>query len=275
MLKTFQPKSNLLQKYIDFFYVFERDRSEKISYIAFPHVNTAISFFKGAAIQRGDYELSIIAASQNKDECIVEILGKYIQPVFVNYLGHCEEVAVVFKPLGVNHFFQSDLIELAPIFSQELNDELWTEFCYVLLNENNVTTKIEMLETFLLDNLKERDVKKIYDAIIYLEDFETNYAIDKIATLNGFTLKTFQRNFTKHLTCSPSEYKRIARFRHSLKNKLISKELKTLTSLSNDSNYYDQSYFIREYKKLTQQNPKGFFSSITALDEKNIVWKLR
>jgi len=275
MIQTFKPKSNLLQKYIDFFYIFNRERSENISYIAFPHVNTAISFFKGADIQRGNYELSIIAADQNKNKCIIEILGKYTQPVFVNYVGHCEEVAVVFKPLGVNHFFQNDLIELAPLFSQELKNDLWTEFSHVLLNDNDITNKIEMLEAFLLNNFKEADIKKIYDAVKYLEDFDTNYSIDKIAKLNGFTLKTFQRNFTKHLTCSPSEYKRIARFRHSLKNKLISKELKTLTSVSNDSNYYDQSYFIREYKKLTQLNPKGFFDSITALFEKNIVWKLR
>lgn len=275
MIKTFKPKSNLLQKYIDFFYVFNRERSENISYIAFPHVNTAISFFKGANIQRGNYQINITATDQNKTNCVIEILGKYTQPVFVNYFGNCEEIAIVFKPLGVNHFFQNDLIELSPLFSQELKNILWTEFSYVLLNDQSITEKIEMLEIFLLKNFKEVENNKIYEAIKYLEDFETNYSIDTIAMLCGFTLKTFQRNFTKQLTCSPLEYKRIARFRHSLKNKLISKELKTLTSVSYDSNYYDQSYFIREYKKLTQLNPKSFFDSITALDEKNIVWKLK
>jgi len=275
VLQSFKPKSNLLESYIDFFYIFNRERTENISYIAFPHVNTAISFFKGATIQRGNFEVSITASDQNKSICTIEILGKYTQPVFVNYIGNCEEIAVVFKPLGVNHFFQNDLIELSPHFSQELNNTEWTAFANVLFNENSLAKKIEMLETFLIKNFKKSENKKMYDAIKYLEDFESNYTIDKIATLCGFTLKTFQRNFTKHLTCSPVEYKRIARFRHSLQNKLISKELKTLTSVSYNSNYYDQSYFIREFKKLTQLNPKSFFDSITALDEKNIVWKVK
>ncbi len=275
MLQTFKPKSILLQKYVDFFYVFNSDKPENISYIAFPHVNTAISFFKGVVIHRGHYLVNITATNQNKNKCVVEILGKYTQPVFVNYTGNCEEIAVVFKPLGANHFFKNDLIEVSPLFSQELNNIRWTEFSYVLLDNNSITKKIEMLEIFLLNNFKEIENKKLYDAIKYLEDFDANYSIEKIASLCGITLKTFQRNFRKHLTCSPVEYKRIARFRHSLQNKLISKELKTLTSVSYESNYYDQSYFIREFKKLTQQNPKSFFKNISALDKKNIIWKVK
>lgn len=275
MIQTYKPKSKLLQRYIELFYVFNSEKPENISYIAFPHVNTAISFFKGVDIQRGNYVVNITASNQSKNKCIVEILGKYTQPVFVNYKGKCEEIAVVFKPFGINHFFQNDLIEVSPLFSQELNNLTWREFSHALLSDNSMTEKIEMLDIFLLKNLKETENTWLYEAIKYLEDFDSNHSIEKIAVLCGFTLKTFQRNFTKHLTCSPLEYKRIARFRHSLQNKLISKEIKTLTSVSYESNYYDQSYFIREFKKLTQLSPRSFFDSITALDEKNIVWKVK
>lgn len=275
MLQTYKPKTKLLQKYIDFFYVFNSERPENVSYIAFPHVNTAISFFKRVNIHRGNYTINITATNKSKTKCSIEILGKYTQPLFVNYAGNCEEIAVVFKPLGINHFFQNDLIELAPLFSQQLNNSIWTEFSLSLFNDNSMANKIEIMENFLVKNLKEKEYKRLYDALKYLEDFETDYSVDKIATLCGFTLKTFQRNFIKHLTCSPSEYKRIARFRHSLQIKLIAKELKTLTRVSYESNYYDQSYFIREFKKMTQLNPKLFFDGITALDGKNIIWRVR
>jgi len=78
----------------------------------------------------------------------------------------------------------------------------------------------------------------------------------------------------KNITCTPSEYKRIARFRHSLKNRLLSKEIKSLTNLSYESGFYDQSYFIREYKKLTLLNPKEFFQTIAVLDENKMIWKI-
>ena len=94
----------------------------------------AISFFKGVDIHRGNYSIDITPADRNKSKCIVEILGKYTQPVFVNYTGNCEEIAVVFKPVGANHFFNNDLIEVCPLFSRELNNILWTEFAYVQFN---------------------------------------------------------------------------------------------------------------------------------------------
>ncbi len=274
MLQTYKPISPLLQNLIEFFYVFDSERPKNISYIAFPHVNTAISFFKGAYIERSNYLINIAAHDPYRNQCAVEILGKYTRPVFVNYRGYCEEIAIVFKPLGVNHFFANDLIAVAPHYSQKLENSLWTDFAEMLFGANNLDKKLEMLETFLVKNYRDLENKSLYVAIRYLEDTETNYSIEKIASLCGFSLKTFQRHFSKHLTCSPMEYKRIARFRHSLQNKLISKELKTLTSLSYESNYYDQSYFIREFKKLTQLNPGSFFDSITALEEKNIVWKV-
>lgn len=274
MVQTIKPRSTLLQRYIDFFYVFDSTRPETISYIAFPHVNTAISFFKGTDIQRGDHSISITANPQN-NHCQVEILGKFTQPVFVHYTGRCEELAIVFKPLGVNHFFLNDLREIAPLFSQELTNERWTAFAYDLFNEISQEKKIEMLELFLIHNYRDFGNKPLYDALSYLQDFDTPISMEEIAALCGFAVKTFQRNFKKHVSCSPSEYRRIARFRHSLQNKLISDELKTLTRISYASNYYDQSYFVREFKKLTHLNPGKFFNSITALDEKKIVWKVK
>jgi AraC-like DNA-binding protein len=275
VIQTYKPKSKLLQKHIELFYVFNSPKQGNISYVAFPHVNTAISFFKGVDILRGDHVITITDSKQSKNICIVEILGKYTKPVFVNYTGNFEEVAIVFKPLGVNHFFNNALIEITPHYSQALNSALWTEFSCILFKEKNIKERIEMVELFLLNNLKEIENESLYKAIKYLEDFEANYGMDHIASLCGFTLKTFQRNFKKHLTCSPLEYKRIARFRHSLQDKLFSKEIKTLTSVSYESNYYDQSYFIREFKKMTQLRPKSFFDSISALNEKKIVWKVK
>lgn len=275
MIQTFKPRSGILQKYVDLFYVFQSEKPDPISYIAFPHVNTAISFFKNAHLQRGNHEINIQPAHRGTDICSAEILGKYTQPVFVNFTGPFEEVSVVFKPLGVSHFFKENFIDLAPNFSQELKDEGWVEFSHRLFNETQASRRIEMVELFLLDHLKEADFTMLYKAIGYLENFEENYSMEDIASRCGTTVKTFQRNFIKHMTCSPTEYKRIARFRESIQNKLISKEIKTLTKLSHESNYYDQSYFIREFKKLTFFSPQKFFDSISALEEKNIVWKIK
>lgn len=272
MLKTFVPASAALQQYIEVFYVFISDKPSQFSYIAFPHTNTAISFFKGVSIERNKYHIAI-AQQKGNNHCI-EILGKYTKPVFVQYTGDFEEVAIVFKPLGVNHFITGDFAELAPDYSQSFDDEKWQLFSHQLFNAKE--NRIEMLEHFLLNQLNQpSELSKMEEAIQYFENKDIDYSVEKVARLVGMGLKTFQRHFFRHLSCSPSEYKRIARFRKAINAKILSKEIKSLTHISYDNNYSDQSYFIREFKKLTNLNPKKFFNEITVLDDEKIIWELK
>ena len=274
MLKTFVPASAALQQYIEVFYVFISDKPSQFSYIAFPHTNTAISFFKGVSIERNNYHISIAEQKGTGNNHCVEILGKYTKPVFVQYTGDFEEVAIVFKPLGVNSFIKGDFAELAPDYSQSFDDEIWQLFSTQLFNAKE--NRIEMLEHFLLTQLNHSlDLGKMEEAIQYFENKDIDYSVEKVAALVSMGLKTFQRHFLRHLSCSPSEYKRIARFRNTLHSKILSKEIKSLTSISYDNNYSDQSYFIREFKKLTNLNPKKFFNEITVLDDEKIIWELK
>lgn len=275
MLKTFIPHSALLQKYIDTFYVFSSDKPQKFSYVAFPHVNTAVSFFKGVSISRRNLEITLEQEIDNSNNTCVEILGKYVHPVFVHYNGDFEEVSIVFKPLGITHFINEDFLSVAPLYSQSFNNAKWQAFSQVLLQKHNDEDKIALLENFLLDNMVPKKNELMYEALKYLEDTDDDYSIENIAAALKINIKTFQRNFLKHMGCTALEYKRIARFRHALKSKILSSEVKSLTSLSYESNYYDQSYFIREFKKLTNLNPKKFFDAITVLDEQKIVWEIK
>ncbi|WP_353098108.1 helix-turn-helix domain-containing protein, partial [Empedobacter brevis] len=71
------------------------------------------------------------------------------------------------------------------------------------------------------------------------------------------------RIFKKHLGKSPSEYRKIFRFRNSLLNK---KESKNLTELSS-KDYYDQSHFIKDFKSITKRNPNQFFKEVDLQNE--------
>jgi YesN/AraC family two-component response regulator len=48
-----------------------------------------------------------------------------------------------------------------------------------------------------------------------------------------------------------------------------------LTDVAYESNYYDQSYFIKEYKKLTGTKPNAFFNSVRILTEEKVIWQLK
>ena len=272
MLETFVPISKKLKEHIELFYVFKADKPDTFSHLAFPHINTAISFFNKATIQREGFHLSV--NFNTKALPCIEILGKYTSPVFVDYKGDFEEIAIVFKPLGVNHFIEEDLYSVASNASQSYKNKDWNELAVTLFS--NTENKIEALELFLLSKLKTSEVLQEMLKINHLFDPQLfDYSIEEIAEQSNLNLKTFQRHFTKHFACSPSEYKRIIRFRNSLNSKLLSKEFKSLTSLSYENNYCDQSHFIKEFKKLTYLNPKDFFNKIELIDDQTIIWEIK
>ena len=108
MIKTIAPTSPMLKKYIDCFYIYEGKSNYVFNYVAFPHFNTGLSFFKGASVHRQNWNLQI---SENTNVGVhIEILGKYTTPVLVEYKGQLSEISMVFKPLGLNRFFKDNYL---------------------------------------------------------------------------------------------------------------------------------------------------------------------
>ena len=66
---------------------------------------------------------------------------------------------------------------------------------------------------------------------------------------------------------SPSEYRKIYRFRKSIIDK---EQVKSLTELSHENLFYDQSHFIKDFRKLTHKNPKSFFKKVNT--ETEVLW---
>ena len=271
MIKTIAPSSPLLNKYIECFYIYEGPASSNFNYVAFPHYNTGLSFFKGALVKRNKQQLEISESSNN---CVhIELLGKYTSPVLLAYTGKVREISIVFKPLGFNRFFKDNYFSLAPKFSQELTNDVWRKFGEDLFSSKDDLSKIE---TFLLSQFCDHlELSSIENALTFLENRTEQIPISDVANQVGLNLKTFQRHFQKHMGCSPVEYRRIYRFRSSLSNKSNSAQLKNLTDITYKEGYYDQSYLIKEFRKLTNHNPKDFFKAATKVDGDSIVWEIK
>ena len=162
---------------------------------------------------------------------------------------------------------------MAPHFSQELVNDVWRKFGETLFCGDNDISKIE---SFLLSQFGDHpEFSTIDKALTLIENSDEKMAISTIASKVGLNAKTFQRYFQKHMGCSPVEYRRIFRFRSSLKNKLNSAEWKNLTDITYEGGYYDQSYFIKEFRKITHHNPKDFFKSTSKVDGDKIIWEIK
>lgn len=271
MIKTITPISPILKKHIVCFYIYEGKTNSKYTYVAFPHYNTGLSFFKGAIINRSNRNIEISESSTN--EIHIEILGKYTSPVLLEYNGLIREISVVFKPMGINRFINDNYKSIAPNFSQEFTNISWRQFGEDLFSGEDSLRKLEM---FLLSQFSDNlELNSIKESLNLLENGNEQNSIATIAAKVGLTLKTFQRRFNKHMGCSPVEYRRICRFRNSLTSKFNGSKLKKLTHITYDEGYYDQSYFIKEFRKLTNHNPKEFFKSTSKVDGEKIIWEIK
>ena len=271
MIKTIEPSSPILRKYVECFYFYESISNSTFSYLAFPHFNTGISFMKGASVQRQNWTLQV--SENTSDRMHIEILGKYTTPVLLEYKGQLREISIIFKPLGLNRFFKDNYLSLAPEFSQELVNDVWGQFGESLFTGGDDISKIE---SFLLSQFCDnQELSCIEKSLSFLENSNEQMSISDIAIKVGLNLKTFQRHFQKHMGCSPVEYRRIYRFRSSLTNKLNNRQLKNLTEITYEEGYYDQSYLIKEFRKITNHNPKDFFKSASKVDGDKIIWEIK
>ena len=276
-IETFYPAHPILKKHIEFYYfVKNTDTASSLLYYSFPHVNTALNIHKNI-----NYEIreNFINVSEAKTTNFVALVnGIRRLPLLVAWNGCIDKITIHFKPLGLNQFIRDPYPEVVPahtqLFTSWNKNEKHFQFLNAFYTTNDNVKRLEILELFLLSMYSPLEKQTVLEkAIELLSDFQEEHSIGHIAHTLLLTEKTFNRLFHHHLGISPVAYKKIARFRHSLNNKLINDQIKKLTEIAYESNFYDQSHFIKMYNKLTGTSPASFFNSIEKLADEKLIFK--
>lgn len=276
-IQTHYPKNPILKTYIEYYYFLKTSSKDFSSvYYSFPNTSHSLNIHKNVTCDiASDY---IHVKENNKNNFLTIVQGKYETPLLVRLKGRFDKVTIIFKPLGLNHFIDRPFACVAgrssQIFEEWQSDPDYISFLNNFYKTENNIERVKFLENFLLSkhhNLNQYAI--LQNAIEQLNNFEVEHSIEEIAGNAGMNLRSFSRLFYNQLGISPVGFKKIARFRHSLKNKLFSDNFKRLTDIGYESNFYDQSYFIKMYKKLTKDPPTSFFKSIEKLADNQLILK--
>ncbi|MEP7144924.1 MAG: helix-turn-helix domain-containing protein [Ferruginibacter sp.] len=276
-IQTFYPENPVLKKHIEYYYFLKTDSDNFTStYYAFPNPLQSLNIHKYACCDINSH--STIVYGDKKCKYLLIVQGQHELPLFVQLKGILDKITILFKPLGLNHFIQKSLIEIAgepsQVFTDWHEDKNFKKFLASFYGTDDHIKRIAVLENYLLSRYHSLGEEAILQqAINLLTDFDIEYSIAEIADKAGMNDRSFNRMLNKHLGISPVGFRKIARFRHSLENKLFEEKFKTLTEIGYESNYYDQSYFHKMYKKLTGQNPLKFFNSIEKLADDRLIFK--
>lgn len=271
-VRVYKPKSELLSQLIDCFYLLDRtDNETNTVYLTFPSTLTihTINFntkIKSEGVRYKIYHDETVEVSSS-------LVCRFKSPFCFEYEGQTSEITIYYKPLGINAFLEEPLEEYAEgILSDFIPfSDLESTFKEVLFQSDE--EKILNLEKYLLTKYRGFNHPYLNEFVDDLKNENLDsISISNLADKYGVTQKTVIRHFEKYLCKTPSEFRKIVRFRKALDKFNQQTEKLNLTELSYILNYFDQSHLIKEFKSLTGYTPKQFFSKITPMGEAKINW---
>ncbi|SMG51660.1 AraC-type DNA-binding protein [Marivirga sericea] len=270
-IKTFQPLSQELQKYIECFYILSNSKEEeKVSYLTFPTLFSVVGAVMNAKNIVTDQKVTI---SFSKEDAIdTSLVCRFNKPIFVEYEGEIKEICIYFKPLGLNAFLEKPLENYSHSFVDEFipfpDYEMRMQSILKMADDADLAINIEQYWLDKLIGFKHPFLHAALDAIHQDPNITTN----ELAKGLGVSQKTFIKQFKKHLCKTPTEFKKILRFRIAISEKQKSFDGNRLTELAYISNFFDQSHMVASFKSLTGFAPKSFFQRLSTTNGDNINW---
>lgn len=263
-IEYYRPKSEILRRYIAGYYFISPDENpQPLQYWTFPnnYFITSVNLNTELVLEKNQ----ILIKGSQTENIISNFVSRYVNPIRVTAEGTFKELTLYFEPLAINYFVddaeqlyqQENAINFAP------SEDYLTLMRNVLQLENRDLQR-EELEAYWLGKLAPIDLSLVSSIVA---DVEADLRIEDIAVKHQLSRQYINKIFRKFLGKSPSEYRKIHRFRNAIGKQ---KDSKSLTSLSYESLFYDQSHLIKDFKQLTNVNPFAFFKNVDTAKEN--VW---
>jgi len=264
MTDYYKTKHSELRQFIEGYYFIKTDENTKpLNYYTFPNNFFIVSLNLGAEFDIS--ETRFLIRNSPYPTFSSNFVSRYIKPIEIIFEGMINELTIYFKPLGIHHFVSNSDAYLKQ--KSSLNFNPFDDFHPVMktiLQMKDRTLQCEALEHYWLSKLLKPEMSTIEQV---LKDVEADLKIDDIATKYNFSRQYLTKIFTRALGKSPSEYRKIHRFRKAI---FKQKALKSLTELSYETMFYDQSHLIKDFKELTNVKPNTFFKEVDT--QKDCIW---
>lgn len=216
-----------------------------------------------------DETLSIRDLSQNTDTKFHKglLIGQQSAPFQFYSDNFLRIIGIRFYPFGMFPFYKIPMNEFSGI-NVDLSSFLSKQEIDTLLNiarQNVGNTFITPLELYLLKKLNlicvESTKIEIIALRLYTESKNSDFLSLPISKLFQISERKLQREFKRQIGISPRELKSVFRF-NQVKNRMIENPRLSSVEIAHSFGYYDQSHYIREFKKFTQLTPSEFSQSV-------------
>jgi AraC-like DNA-binding protein len=118
-------------------------------------------------------------------------------------------------------------------------------------------SRIQIVENFLIGHKPDtRPDPLVSAAVSWIEETQAMTRIEELARRVGLSQSALERRFRRIVGASPKKFASIVRLRHVLG---LSAKGGDFTSIAHAAGYYDQSHFIKDFKRFSGLSPESFF----------------
>jgi AraC-like DNA-binding protein len=265
-------KNPLLKAYLQYFIFFNHDGKVDFNYITYPNTNLCLALYK--------QNNTIFINYKTENKCIISsaknpyssrLIGFHTRPFNVEVKSTLDQVCILFNPAGLSAFSTipfKDLVNNSQAFDQLFNDSYFLE---QLFSTTCIEDKCELLETFFLKHLLiHRTNSRVKAVLKIIYSTEGEIKISTLASLMAVDKSTLYRNFIAEVGQSPKDFLQTVRFRNALTG-IINSQHTHLSRLSVEMSFFDQSHFIKDFKKRTGELPHTFQKQIK-VEQAKLVW---
>ncbi|SHG45744.1 helix-turn-helix domain-containing protein [Flagellimonas flava] len=190
--------------------------------------------------------------------------GQKTKPVNYQYLqGNKTSFGIKIKPKGVPLFIDDSLGSTKDCFFEvDIISRKLSILESKIFDSNSIQEKIAIIDDFIFKSLKLKSSESDYILFSkitgHIDQKKGDISLSDLYEEFNLNYKKVERLFNFYLGVTPKTYLRIVRFNNSIQLQSQLKEL-NLTQLGNELGFYDQSHFIREFKRFSTLTPKDFF----------------
>jgi len=190
------------------------------------------------------------------------LIGQLTRPYIVEPDGDTGTFVVRFHPNGFLPFTTMPIKEMenTPISLETLFGKEGQELEFKILNADAVLERIEIIESFLLNRLKRKELidRVVESTIEIISKANGQLSVNELSKQNNLNRRILSRKFNTTVGLSPKQLSKIIRLQTSLKS-LLNEDVSTLTDLAYANDYFDQAHFIKDFKEFTGITPKEFY----------------
>jgi len=253
----------LLKNYIDSMWVFQTGGRMPIDdmKLVVPNGNLKLTI---------SYQNGIVASISGKNyfsrEHEITLTGLIDIPVILDTVEdiQTETIGIEFNPRGVYRFFHFNLIEIRnQIYSlEDLVGIVGRQLKEQIANSVSLQEKITVIQHFLLNQLSTYSEDGIFEYCVEkIKSSRGKITIKELEKKTGYSSRWLNMKFHEKLGVSPKNLSSIIRFNSCYQHYILGDD-ESLFKNDFYNLFYDQSHFIKDFKRFTGLPPAKFEKQI-------------